>query len=129
MSDFSLEDLNLTKFIPDEYDEVADALLTFAMQDSGKWKARQRIVIRKRLEKVARNLTSINDRFREGKIDEKKYRMLLRINTLAMENIEIEEDLLDEQARQLVVKRGKEVVAAIAHVVTGIDVRKLLGLA
>jgi hypothetical protein len=128
MSDFSLEDLNLTKFIPDEYDEVADALLTFAMQDSGKWKSRQRIVIRKRLEKVARNLTSINDRFREGKIDEKKYRMLLRINTLAMENIEIEEDLLDEQARQLVVKRGKEVVAAIAEVVTGLNVRKVLGL-
>jgi hypothetical protein len=128
MTELTLDDLNLTYFVPDEYEEVADALLTFAMQDSGKWKARQRIVIRKRLEKVAANLTAINDRFRRGDLDEDKYRNLLKINDLVLENVRIEEDLLDDQARQLVVKRGKQVVAAIVKVVTGLNVKSLLGV-
>lgn len=128
MSELTLEDLNLTYFVPDEYDEVVDALVTFVMQDSGKWKARQRIVIRKRLEKIAGNLTRINDRFRVGEIDEAKYKGLIKINALALENVQIEKDLLDEQARQLVTKRGKEVVAAVARAVTGISVDKVLGL-
>jgi hypothetical protein len=128
MSELTLEDLKLSLFVPDEYDEVVDAVLTFAMQDSSGWKARQRIVIRKRLEKVSANLTAINDRYRRGDIDEKKFRNLLKINDLALENIQIEQDLLDEQSRQLVVKRGKQVVAAIVKVVTGLNVEKLLGL-
>lgn len=128
MTELTLDDLNLTYFVPDEYEEVADALLTFAMQDSGKWKARQRIVIRKRLEKVAANLTAINDRFRRGDLDEDKYRNLLKINDLVLENVRIEQDLLDDQARQLVVKRGKQVVAAIVKVVTGLNVKSLLGV-
>lgn len=128
MTELTLEDLNLTRFVPDEYDEVVDALVTFAMQDSSKWKARQRIVIRKRFEKVAKNLTQINDRYRTGKITEEKYRSLLKINAMVLENVQIEEDLLDEQARQLLIKRGKEAVAAIVRVVTGLNVDSMLGV-
>lgn len=128
MTDLTLEDLNLTRFVPDEYDEVVDALVTFAMHDSSKWKARQRIVIRKRFEKIATNLTRINERYQTGDIDEAKYKRLMKINAMVLENVQIEEDLLDEQARQIVIKRGKEVIAAIARAVTGIDVDSVLGI-
>lgn len=128
MTDLTLEDLNLTRFVPDEYDEVVDALVTFAMHDSSKWKARQRIVIRKRFEKIAANLTRINERYQTGDIDEAKYKRLMKINAMVLENVQIEVDLLDEQARQIVIKRGKEVIAAIARAVTGIDVDSVLGI-
>ena len=124
----SLDDLKLNFFVPDEYDEVFDALQTYVMQDSDGWKSKHRIAVRKRLSKLSETITALNDRYRKGELTKKQFELLLKISNLAFENLEIEEDLLDEQARQIVVKRGKEVVSAIVHTVTGLNVDKVLGL-
>lgn len=124
----SLEDLKLNYFVPDEYDEVFDAMQAFVMQDSEKWKSTHRIAIRKRLAKLSETITALNDRYRKGEISQDRFEMLLKMSDLALENLQIESDLLNKQARALVVKRGKQVIAAIVQTVTGLNVDKVLGL-